>query len=90
MREQQIERERGTPLPIARAGYVAFKEKNAFVDLAGKSGDVAAALRDGQQRFLDAIAGIEGGEYPPSPDEPWTCTRCGFPHVCRKDYVGDE
>ena len=30
------------------------------------------------------------GEYPPSPDEPWTCTRCGFPHVCRKDYVGDE
>jgi hypothetical protein len=87
---QQIARERGTPLPIARAGYVAFKEKNAFVDLAGKSGDIAAALRDGQQRFLDAIAGIEGGEYPPSPDEPWTCTRCGFAPVCRKDYVGDE
>jgi RecB family exonuclease len=88
--QQQIERERGVRLPIGRAGYVAFKEKNAFVDLAGKSGDVAAALADGQQRFLDAIAGIERGEYPPSPDEPWTCNRCGFPHVCRKDYVGDE
>lgn len=88
--QQQLEHERGARLPIARAGYVAFKEKNAFVDLAGKSGDVAAALRDGQQRFLDAITRIEAGEYPPSPDEPWTCTRCGFPHVCRKDYVGDE
>lgn len=88
--QQQLERQRGERLPIARAGYVAFKEKNAFVDLAGKSGDVDAALREGQQRFLDAIARIEAGEYPPSPDEPWTCTRCGFPHVCRKDYVGDE
>jgi RecB family exonuclease len=88
--QQQLARERGTALPIARAGYVAFKEKNAFVDLAGKSGDVAAALRDGQQKFLDAITRIEAGAYPPSPDEPWTCTRCGFPQVCRKDYVGDE
>jgi hypothetical protein len=34
------------------------------------------------------IVGIAG--YYPDPDEPWTCTRCGFPHVCRKDYVGDE
>ena len=88
--QQTLEQQRGIRLPIAKAGYVAFKEKNAFVDLAGKSGDVGAALRDGQQRFLDAIARIEAGEYPPSPDEPWTCTRCAFPHVCRKDYVGDE
>jgi CRISPR/Cas system-associated exonuclease Cas4 (RecB family) len=87
---QRLEAARGERLPIARAGYVAFKEKNAFVDLAGKSGDIDAALREGQQRFLDAIARIEAGEYPPSPDEPWTCNRCGFPHVCRKDYVGDE
>jgi CRISPR/Cas system-associated exonuclease Cas4 (RecB family) len=87
---QRLEAARGERLPIARAGYVAFKEKNAFVDLAGKSGDIDAALGEGQQRFLDAIARIEAGQYPPSPDEPWTCNRCGFPHVCRKDYVGDE
>ena len=87
--EQQLEAERGGRRPISRAGYVAFKEKNAFVDLSGKSG-LEAALRDGQQRFLDAIAAIERGEYPPDPDELWTCNRCGFPHVCRKDYVGDE
>ena len=88
--QQQLERDRGIPLAISRAGYVAFKEKNAFVDLAGRSGDIEAALRDGQQTFLDAIARIEAGDYPPDPDEEWTCNRCGFPHVCRKDYVGDE
>jgi ATP-dependent helicase/DNAse subunit B len=87
--QQDLEAHRGRRWPLARAGYVAFKEKNAFVELGGKSG-VDAALRDGQARFLDAVASIERGEYPPDPDEPWTCTRCGFPHVCRKDYVGDE
>jgi RecB family exonuclease len=88
--QQDLEARRGRAWPLASAGYVAFKEKNAFVELGGRSGNVEAALREGQARFLDAIAGIERGEYPPDPDEPWTCTRCGFPHVCRKDYVGDE
>jgi CRISPR/Cas system-associated exonuclease Cas4 (RecB family) len=87
--QQDLEKQRGQAWPLARAGYVAFKEKNAFVEL-GRSGNVEAALRDGQVRFLDAVARIEEGHYPPDPDEPWTCTRCGFPHVCRKDYVGDE
>jgi ATP-dependent helicase/DNAse subunit B len=88
--QQHLEARRGRPWPLASAGYVAFKEKNAFVELGGRSGDVEGALREGQARFLDAVARIERGVYPPDPDEPWTCTRCGFPHVCRKDYVGDE
>jgi RecB family exonuclease len=88
--QQDLEKRRGRPWPLASAGYVAFKEKNALVELGGRSGDVDAALREGQARFLDAVSRIEGGTYPPDPDEPWTCTRCGFPHVCRKDYVGDE
>ena len=88
--QQDLEKRRGRPSPVASAGYVAFKEKNAFVELGGRSGNVEAALREGQARFLDAVARIEKGSYPPDPDEPWTCTRCGFPHVCRKDYVGDE
>jgi RecB family exonuclease len=88
--QQDLEKRRGRRWPLASAGYVAFKEKNAFVELGGRAGNVDAALREGQARFLDAVARIEGGAYPPDPDEPWTCTRCGFPHVCRKDYVGDE
>ena len=87
--QQDLEARRGTGWPLARAGYVAFKEKNAFVELGGRPGNIDGALREGQERFLDAVARIEGGQYPPDPDEPWTCTRCGFPHVCRKDYVGD-
>ena len=87
---QSLEGRLGRSWTVARAGYVAFREKNAFVELGGRSGNLEAALAEGQERFLDAIAHIEAGEFPPSPDEPWTCTRCGFPHVCRKDYVGDE
>ena len=87
---QYLERERGGRWPVARAGYVAFRERGAFVDLAGRAGDLERALREGQSRFLAALDGIERGDFRVDPDEPWMCTRCGFPHVCRKDYVGDE
>jgi hypothetical protein len=87
---QQLEGRHGRPWSLGRAGYLAFRERNPFVDLGGRAGNVAEALRDGQERFLGAVARIEDGEFPPSPDEAWTCTRCGYSHVCRKDYVGDE
>jgi hypothetical protein len=87
---QQLQNRHGRTWSIGRAGYLAFKEKNPFVDLGGRAGNPDEALKEGQARFIAAIAGIEAGEFPPSPDEAWTCTRCGFPHVCRKDYVGDE
>jgi ATP-dependent helicase/nuclease subunit B len=88
--EQQLAGYRGRTWTLGRAGYVAFREKNPFVELRGRSGSLEEALRDGQQRLLTAVEQIEAGEFPVSPDEPWTCTRCGFSHVCRKDYVGDE
>lgn len=87
---QQLEGRHGRAWSVGRAGYVAFKEKNAFVDLAGRAGNLPAALAEGQRRFVEAIDRIEAGEFPVDPDEPWFCTRCGFSHVCRKDYVGDE
>jgi hypothetical protein len=87
---QELKDRHGRPWAIGRAGYLAFKEKNPFVDLGGRAGNLDAALKEGQLRFVSAAEGIEAGEFPPSPDEPWTCNRCGFPHVCRKDYVGDE
>ena len=87
---QQLEGRHGRSWSVGRAGYVAFREKNPFVELGGRSGNLAAALAEGQQRLVETIARIEAGQFPPAPDEAWTCTRCGFPHVCRKDYVGDE
>ena len=74
---------------MSSAGYVAFKEKNPFVPL-GRSTSLQQALDDGAARFVAAVEGIERGEFPVEPEEPFLCTRCGYAGVCRKDYVGDE
>ena len=87
--EQSLEGRHGRSWTLGRAGYVAFREKNAFVAL-GASSSLAEAVDAGGERLLAAIDGIERGEFPPSPDEPFICTRCGYASVCRKDYVGDE
>ena len=87
---QQLEGRHGRSWPLSRAGYLAFKEKNAFVSLGGNSGQIAPAVEDGQKRMVAAVAAIERGQFPVDPDEPYFCTRCGYAGVCRKDYVGDE
>ena len=81
---------RGGDWKVSRAGYVAFKEKNAFVSLAGTAMSLDEALADGQKRLVAAVDAIERGEFPVEPDEPFLCTRCGYAGVCRKDYIGDE
>jgi hypothetical protein len=88
--EQHLEGRHGRAWTLGRAGYVAFREKNAFVELGGSAAHLAKALADGQTRLLDAVEAIQAGSFPVRPDEPWLCTRCGFSLVCRKDYVGDE
>ena len=87
---QDLEGHRGRSWTVANAGYVAFKEKEAFVPLGGRTSALGDALKDGQQRMLDAIDRIERGEFPVQPDEPFLCQWCGYAGVCRKDYVGDE
>ena len=87
--EQSLEGRHGRSWTLGRAGYVAFREKNPFVAL-GASSSLAEAVDAGQERLLAAIDAIERGEFPPNPDEPFICTRCGYASVCRKDYVGDE
>jgi len=87
---QALEGRHGRSWTLGRAGYVAFKEKNAFSSLGTTSAAIAQALADGQERFLGAVAGIERGSFPVDPEEPFLCTRCGYASVCRKDYVGDE
>jgi hypothetical protein len=87
--QQSLEGRHGRSWTLGRAGYVAFREKNPFVSL-GTSTSLAEALGAGQERLLAAVDAIERGEFPPRPDEPFLCTRCGYAAVCRKDYVGDE
>ena len=90
MATQALAGHKGRAWTVATAGYVAFKEKEAFVPLGGKPGSLAAAIAEGQERLLDAVAAIERGEFPVRPDEPFRCQWCGYASVCRKDYVGDE
>ena len=52
--------------------------------------DIATALADGQERFIEAVDDIERGQLPPRPAEPYRCVFCDYPTVCRKDYVGDD
>jgi hypothetical protein len=87
--QQSLEGHRGRSWTLSRAGYVAFKEKQPFTAL-GAASSLPEAVADGQERLLTAIDGIERGEFPVDPDEPFFCTRCGYAGVCRKDYVGDE
>ena len=47
-------------------------------------------MTEGIGRLLAAVDGIERGEFPVRPDEPFLCAYCAYPSVCRKDYVGDE
>ena len=87
--QQSLDGRRGRSWTLGAAGYVAFREKNAFVALGGSS-SLDEAVAAGEARMLAAIDAIERGEFPPNPDEPFLCTRCGYASVCRKDYVGDE
>ena len=84
--EQALAGRHGRRWTLARAGYIAFKEKSAFVELQS----VAKAVSEGQDRLLAVIDGVERGEFPVQPDEPFLCNWCAYPSVCRKDYVGDD
>jgi RecB family exonuclease len=85
--QQALDGHGGRRWTLSRAGYVAFKHKGAFADI-GQNLDGAVA--DGQARLIAAVDGIERGEFPVRPEDPFLCTWCPYPTVCRKDYVGDE
>ena len=87
--QQSLEGRHQRSWRLGCAGYVAFREKNAFVALALPH-LLEDALAAGQERLLGAVDAIERGEFPPNPEEPFLCTRCSYATVCRKDYVGDE
>jgi RecB family exonuclease len=84
--QQALDGRQGRSWTVSRAGYIAFKEKTAFSEVQNP----AKALAEGQALLLTVVDGIERGEFPVRPDEPFLCNWCPYPGVCRKDYVGDE
>jgi RecB family exonuclease len=84
--EQALAGRHGRPWTLARAAYIAFKEKSAFTELQ----QCSKAVSEGVARLMGVLDGIERGEFPVKPDEPFLCNWCAYPGVCRKDYVGDD
>lgn len=84
--EQALAGRHGRSWTLGRAGYLAFREKNAFSEL--QNADKAVA--EGAARLLAVVDAVERGEFPVQPAEPFLCNWCAFPGVCRKDYVGDD
>lgn len=84
--EQALAGRHGRRWTLARAGYIAFKEKSAFVEVQNP----AKAVAEGQEKLLAVIDAVERGDFPVQPDEPFLCNWCAYPGVCRKDYVGDD
>ncbi|MGZ8710156.1 MAG: RecB family exonuclease, partial [Thermoanaerobaculia bacterium] len=84
--QQALAGRHGRTWTLARAGYIAFREKSAFVEVQNP----AKAVAEGQEKLLAVIDAVERGEFPVQPDEPFLCNWCAYPGVCRKDYVGDD
>ena len=84
--QQALDGRHGRSWTVSRAGYIAFKEKQAFTPLQS----LDKALSEGQSRLLAVVDGIERGEFPVQPDEPFMCNWCAYASVCRQDYVGDD
>ena len=87
--EQMLEGRDDREWRLAEAAYIAFGEPRPWVPLDRRQ-DLGAALAEGQQRFVETVGAIEGGQFPVRPAEPYRCAFCDYPTVCRKDYVGDE
>lgn len=88
--EQRLAGRHGRRWKIAEAAYIAFGESRLLISVASTRRDLASALVEGQERFLEAVSEIERGEFPVRPVEPYFCSSCGLAEVCRKDYVGER
>lgn len=88
--EQKLDGHRGRRWEVAEAGYMAVREAGGYVAVVGSTAPRARVLAEGAGRLLETLEGIEAGQFPVRPVEPFRCTFCPYPSVCRKDYVGDD
>ena len=86
--EQQLAEHRGRDWRAVEATYAAFGEPRIHRPIGRR--DFTHEVTEGERRAVDVLDRIERGEFPVQPAEPFRCTFCAYPTVCRKDYVGDE
>jgi hypothetical protein len=83
---------------IDEAAYIAFSGKKSYVPVikpprrgSGQAGtEGGKMLNSARERLFAAVDGIERGEFPARPHDPFICSYCAFVAVCRKDYVDLE
>jgi len=71
---------------VAGAAYLAFGERQPFVPIASRGVGLNRAIEEGEGRALQAIDGIERGDFPRRPAETFLCSHCPYAGLCRKDY----
>jgi RecB family exonuclease len=87
--EQRLAGTRGRSWTAGEAVYLAFKGPRRVVPLFTSEAERTDVMSRAQARVAETIERIEGGEFPPAPDDVYRCETCSFTAVCRKDYVGD-
>ncbi len=72
---------------LGEAAYIAFREPKRIVPLFTARSDRDQVLRSAAERLVTAVDAIEAGHFPPTPEDVFLCSFCGYTAVCRKDYV---
>jgi ATP-dependent helicase/nuclease subunit B len=87
--EQRLQSHQGRSWALGEAAYISFRGAKRVTPLFTRRADRDAVLGSAQARLIDAVEGIERGEFPPTPEDVFLCGFCSYGAVCRKDYVGD-
>jgi RecB family exonuclease len=74
---------------LGEAAYISFRGAKRVTPLFTRRADRDSVLESAQERLIDAVDGIERGNFPPTPEDVFLCGFCSYGSVCRKDYVGD-
>jgi ATP-dependent helicase/nuclease subunit B len=87
---QRLRGHRGREWSVGEAAYIIFNAGRGVKPLGRKAEERARVLAEAQARFLEAVAGIEEGSFPPRPAQGHLCASCAFAGICRKDYVAQD
>jgi RecB family exonuclease/inactivated superfamily I helicase len=72
----------------SEAFYVGLRGRDPIVPVITSAAQRAERLAASAEALGAAVDGIAAGEFPPRPSRVQLCAACGYPSVCRKDYVG--
>ena len=75
----------GREWTVDEALYLSFAGKKALVTVADERDP--KLLATARERVFGLVDQINGGVFPPRPNDPIMCGYCAYSSVCRKDYV---